>query len=330
MTAEILTEIISGLQIQSNFTICHPQHPNFSLSEQVTSQIQQSATEIRTKFLTQHLQSYLVGTHFTHLYRQTKSDQFANKAATFAQAIDQANQGQGYYDLDWLMVETTTDGSMAVIKDGLKLHVAANFVYSPTGNPQPGNTVAVAMPKNLWTVDRYVAIGSYGRPRSQPFTNIYLNYDPDSCLQAIEQLTTALNQLALPFELRVETDVDNYHRLEPLILIVASTDYPKAEALIRQIIQACPTRLATPIFTKKLQPGVAIAETNSLTDDFGLDCCLVIAEAIIDCLNVETISDFAGQEIITSDIKQALEKSGIILHQKYLLSNKNIYSQWQS
>jgi hypothetical protein len=328
MTAEILSEMLSGLKIQPDFTICHPQHSNFAISERVVSHIQQSTTEICTKFLTQHLQSYLVGTHFTHLYRQSPSKKFANKVATFEKAIDQANQGEGYYDRDWLMTETTADGLVAVVKDGLKLHMQTIYVYSPAGNPQPGDTVAVAMPKNLRTVDRYVAICSYGRPRVAPFTNIYLNYDPDNAISVIEQLTTALNQLALPFELRIETDVENYHRLEPLILVLASTDYPQAESVIRQIIQAYPTRLATPVFTKQLQSGVAIAETNYLEDDFGLDCCRAIAEAIVDGLDIEKISNFVGQEIIPDDIKQALEKSGIILHQKYLLSNENIYSHW--
>jgi HopA1 effector protein family len=328
MTAELLTEIISGLKIQPDFTICHPQYPNFAVSPQVASRIQQSTTEIRAKFLTQHLQSYLVGTHFTHLNRQSPSQEFANKAATFAKAIDKSNQSQGYYDLDWLLAETTADGLVAVIKDGLKLQVTGDFVYSPQDNPQPGATVAVALPKNLWTVDRYAAIGSYGRPRIAPFTNIYLNYDPDSALQAIEQLTSALNQLALPFELRVETNVENYHRLEPLILILASTDYPRAEPLVRQIIQDCPTRLATPILTKKLQPGVAIVETNHLEDDFGLDCCRMIAEAIFDCPDFETIDNFVGLEIIPNNVKQSLKKSGIILHQKYLLSSIDIYQCW--
>jgi hypothetical protein len=324
MTPEILTEIITQLSIRPDFTICHPQHPNFVPSELAVKCIQDNSIELQQKFLTQHLQSYLIGMYFTQVYRPSMVESliFANRAEIFQEEMHQANTGQGYYEPDWLVEDTNADGLIAVAKNGLRLHISDQYVYCPEGRPLPGDLLPVAMPKNIWLADRYVAISNYGRPHTPPFTNIYWNYDPQTALAAVNRLTTTLNQLTIPFELRIETNLQKYHRLEPLILILASSDYHLAEPILQQVFQNCPTRKGTPIFTKQIAEGLAVAETTSLAEDFGGKYCRFIAKIIASCTD-------KNSHISLDCVLQSLRNSRINPYQTYLVGDINIYTNWE-
>jgi HopA1 effector protein family len=329
---EILTEILMGLVIQPNFTISHPDHPDFTVSECVADRLQMSTPEIQAKFLIQHLQSYLTGTYFSQVYRQPSalSAGFANDKTDFLSRIQAANSSQGYYDWHWSITDFTAD-AVVVVKDGLRLHMPTNCVHAPSGCLEINEMVGIVMPKNILTIDRYVAIGNYGRLPALPITNIYWNYDPDMAIKAFSKLITGLNQLAIPFELQIEPDIAAYHRLEPLILGLLCSDYPKAEVLLQQIHTAHPTRSptaqaelpGTPPFTKQLATGLAVAETASPAIDFAAFCCRVIANTLVECpKNSGIVTQIA-------DILQAFTENGVVSYQLYLLSATDIYSEWE-
>jgi hypothetical protein len=322
---KILTEILTGLVIQPGFTISHPDHPDFMVSEYIADRLQMSSSEIQAKFLIQHLQSYLIGTYFSQVYRQPPDlpGGFANDKTDFLSRIQAANSSQGYYDWHWSITDITAD-EVVVVKDGLCLHMPTNCVHSPTGCLEIDEMVGIVMPKNMLTIDRYVAIGNYGRLPALPITNIYWNYDPDTAIEVFSQLIMGLNQLAIPFELQMESDIAAYHRLEPLILGLLCSDYPKAEALLQQIHAAHPTRSGVPPFTKQLAAGLAVAETASPASDFAVCCCRVIADTLVGCpKKSEVVSQIAA-------ILQEFNNNGVVSYQVYLLSATDIYSEWET
>jgi hypothetical protein len=321
---EILTEMLTGLVIQPNFTISHPQHPDFTVAEMVADQLQASAPEIQTKFLVQHLQTYLMGTYFSQVYREpTEQPQgFANDEALFLSQIQTANNSHGYYDLNWTLESIEAEQQVAVIKDGLRLHMPSNCVHTPNGEFNPGELVAIVMPKNIMTIDRYVAIGNYGRLPASPVTNIYWNSAPAMAIEVIGELTTGLNQLAVPFELQIEPDISSYHRLEPLILGVLSSDYPKVEPLLHQIHAAYPTRSGVPPFAYQLAAGVAIAETESPQIDFVAECCRSISLGIVGC------QKDAAVVIQIAAIQQELIENGVVNHEFNLILSYDTYIKW--
>ncbi len=321
---ETLTEILTGLVIQPDFTISHPQHPDFTVAEMVADRLQASPPEIQTKFLVQHLQSYLMGTHFSQVYRKPpkKAQSYANDEALFLSQIQAANCGRGYYDLNWILESISEDQQIVVIKDGLRLHMPSNCVHALSGDLSPGELVAIVMPKNMMTVDRYVAIGNCGRLPELPTTNIYWNSSPAEAIEVIRELTTGLNQLAIPFELQVDPNIKAYHRLEPLIIGILSSDYPKIEPLLRQIYLAHPTRAGMPPFTHKLVAGVAVAETDSPQIDFAAQCCRSISLGIVSCpKNSTVVTQIAA-------IQQELVENGVVDHKFNLILSHNTYIEW--
>jgi HopA1 effector protein family len=321
---ETLTEILTRLVIQPNFTISHPQHPDFTVAEMIADRLQASPPEIQTKFLVQHLQSYLMGTHFSQVYREPpeKSQGFANDEALFLSQIQAANSGHGYYDLNWTLESIEEEQQVAVVKDGLRLYMPSNCVHSSDGELIPGELVAIVMPKNIMTIDRYVAIGNYGRLPNLPITNIYWNSSPAVAIEVISELTTGLNQLAIPFELQIDSDTSAYHRLEPLILGILSSDYPKAEPLLRQIHAAHPSRVGVPPFTQRIARGIGVAETESPQVDFAALCCRSISLGIVDCQNdAELVTQIAA-------IQQELIENGVVNHEFNLILSHNTYVEW--
>ncbi len=321
---EILTEILTGLIIQPDFTISHPDHPDFTVSECIADRLQISAPEIQAKFLIQHLQSYLTGTYFSQVYRQPPNLPvgFANDKTDFLSRIQAANSSQGYYDWHWSITDLTED-AVVVVKDGLCLHMPTNCVHTPSGCLEIGEMVGIVMPKNLLMIDRYVAIGNYGRLPAMPITNIYWNYAPDTAIEVFSELITGLNQLAIPFELQIEPDIAVYHRLEPLILGLLRSDYPKAESLLQQIHAVHPTRSGTPPFTKQLAAGLAVAETVCPAIDFAASCCRVIANTLVGC------PKHSGIVTQIAAILQEFTENGVVSYQLYQLSAVDIYSEWE-
>jgi HopA1 effector protein family len=321
---ETLTEILTGLVIQPNFTISHPQHPDFSVAEMVADRLQASPPEIQTKFLVQHLQSYLMGTYFSQVYREPpeKPQGFANDATLFLSQIQAANSGHGYYDLNWTLESVEEDQQVAVVKDGLRLYMPSNCVHSPHGELSPGEMVAIVMPKNIMTIDRYVAISNYGRLPELPVTNIYWNCSPAAAIEVIGELTTGLNQLAVPFELQIEPNTSAYHRLEPLMLGILCSDYPKVEPLLRQIHAAHPTRAGAPPFSQRLAIGVAVAEIESPQIDFAAQCCRSISLSIVGCQkDAAVVTQIAA-------IQQELLEDGVVGHEFNLVLSHNTYVEW--
>jgi HopA1 effector protein family len=323
---ETLTEILTGLVIHPNFTISHPQHPDFTVAEMVADRLLASPPEIQTKFLVQHLQSYLMGTYFSQVYREPpeKPQGFANDATLFLSQIQAANSGHGYYDLNWTLESIEEDQQVAVVKDGLRLYMPSNCVHAPTGELSPGGLVAIVMPKNIMTIDRYVAISNYGRLPELPVTNIYWNTSPAAAIEVIGEITTGLNQLAVPFELQIEPNTAAYHRLEPLILGILCSDYPKVEPLLRQIQAAHPTRAGVPPFAYRLATGVAVAETASPQIDFAALCCRSISLGIVGCPeNSAVVTQIAA-------IQQELLENGVVDHEYNLLLSHHTYVEWLS
>jgi HopA1 effector protein family len=322
---EIFTEILTGLVIQPDFTISHPSHPDFTVAELVAERVQMSDPEIQTKFLIQHLQSYLMGTYFSQVYRQPPEvlAGFANDKADFIGRVQAVNSGHGYYDRGWCIEDVTTDEVM-VVKEGLHLYMPINCVHSPTGSLELDETVAIVMPKNIWTADRYVAISNYGRLPMLPITNIYWNCSPETAIEVVKELTMGLNQLGISFELQIEPEIAAYHRLEPLVLGLLRSDYPQAEPLLRQIYAANSARNGIPPFAKKLAPGLAVAETVNPTIDFAAYCCRSIANAVVGCPeNSETVIKIAA-------IWQEFVDNGVVSNQIHLITEDDIYRAWES
>jgi hypothetical protein len=200
----------------------------------------------------------------------------------FVDALHQYNQGAGYWDPGWQVIEPTSDGYWAVKQQDLTIevlpeqHLAAGIV------PVADMLVSVKMPKNLVDADRYMAVGNAGKPTGDRL-QIYLHCDRETVLPVMRDITTALNQVAIPFSFAVPYEPFEYPRWDAGILIIEQQNQAKLTSIWQSLVQAWADKLlpAVPLMAKPLLPGIAIAQLRADQSDFGWWCCQLLAEGLL-------------------------------------------------
>jgi HopA1 effector protein family len=340
-TSEVLQHLAQHLLIDENFTLRLPDSPDFTAPAPVIQRLQANSRDLQAGFLEDHLQHYLYNRYFSGCRESdTVEDQsFANDSAgstnsEFYGKLDQANPGAGYYDWNWTIAQRAvppppqdllTDNWIEVVKDGLHLRMPPTHVHPPEAR-NTGDLVAIAMPKNLLTVDRYIAVGDRGRPQGSPITNIYFNCPAATAIDLLSKLAIDLNQKALPFELAVLFDEEDYERSDSVILRLDRSAYPLAKALLQSVYEemGAAWRLAVPLGTKPLGIGVAVAETNNLEQDFGRSFWGAVARGLAAAWQ----EDLNRTEQRWAAIQDNLHQASIDFTYPYLIEAEDIYDFW--
>lgn len=273
---EVLQYLAQHLSIDPDFTIRLPDEPEVAASTQTVQRLQVSARSLQVGFLQDHLQNFLLDRYFsTGLATTTTTEDFANDSAgsihsEFYRSLELANPGLGYYDWAWTLEEILEDGWVGVVKEGLHLQMPGTHVYPPDAR-EMGAEVAIAMPKNLLTGDRYIAVGDRGRPQNSPIVNFYFHIPAATATLLLTQLAQGLNQAELLFELALLLDEAAYPRRDAAILRIDRSAYAASEAVLRSVyLELEKTAIApTPLGTKPIAPGVAVAEVATLEQNFG-------------------------------------------------------------
>jgi hypothetical protein len=343
MADTIFREIADEIIIKPNLTIHHPRYPEWLVSELVSNRLQDSPREIQAKFLFTQLQDYLHNLYFSRslLPLETATNTVTSPAVimnttvqgldpAFYAQIDRANCSQGYYDRDWIIEGAEEDGLVSVIKDSLRLHVLSSDIYPDYQTLAVDDLSAIRMPKNLLTIDRYIAVSNCGRVQ-QPTINIYFSCPPDVAIEVITQITTALNSLELPFELQVQLAPSKYQQTDSLILQLAVADYFTAQPSLSQIHHQYRSQFhdQTPSLTRPVATGVGLS--TAATNQQGISqLWQLVAQALAESWLLQIVDpatklDRIWQALESENITASVEISD---GQQQSTSNSNIYQPW--
>jgi hypothetical protein len=210
----------------------------------------------------------------------------------FYQQLHESNQGHGFYDPDWLIIADEPNGLTAVQKDQLILHIERQKYLKPEEQKAAiGEEVTVWMPRNRLESGFYIAVGdTFFATETQldvERVTVYLNIEADGAAVILQAITSVLNALAIPFQLKLPYDPSAYDCLAAGSLLLRKTDYPSVTLALQQVYASHSSyfRAEVPPFTQQLAPGWAIAEVPLQTftpgEDFGLNRCHVIAEGLL-------------------------------------------------
>jgi hypothetical protein len=111
----------------------------------------------------------------------------------------------------------------------------------------------------------------------------YFNVGPNGAPHVLRWLSTRLNVFDVPFRFKALTARSAYTRLDAALLYVAGLHYPiTAQLLGDGLEEALAPHLAagTPVFTRRLAPGLGFAEDPGHGQSFGMSRCRIVAEAI--------------------------------------------------
>ncbi len=195
----------------------------------------------------------------------------------FAGALHQQNQGQGYWDPDWVLGVADDTGHWAVSKSDLTIYVCPKTDLMPDVALVSGTKVSVKLPKNLVIADRYMAVGNAGQPTGDRW-QIYFHCDRATVIALMRSVTADLNQRDWPFSLAVPYEPLDYPRQDGAILRVerGRAIAPLVEAWAELI--DCP---AVPLLADRWHPGIAAAAIDATTIDFGVAECEAIAAELL-------------------------------------------------
>lgn len=345
-----LQDIVSNVQIQSNFCISHPNYESLELPAVVVARFQQLPVDLRNKYLRLQLRSFLYNIYYNGSLKAIASnansvnlpqgENLENNTVRglnleFYERLHESNSGEGYFDSGWCVLKES-DGSLAVQKNGLTVHVErTRHLELGSQSATVGDTIAIQMPRNLIETGFYVAVGNNGpvNPRypkdNCQIVNIYFNFSPEGAVAVMFAIARQLNEIKIPFSFKVLYDPSDYGRYDSGVLYFERNNYKAVRQVLQNIYAENKSHFQKemPLFTKSLAQGLGLAEepTDKFTtqDSFGMNRCGIVANSLLEAWLKGDNSPLCRM----ASISQNFSQQGIELQRPYLnVNSQDIYT----
>jgi hypothetical protein len=204
-------------------------------------------------------------------------------------ALSQANSGSGTWEPGWRVVAIDEDGRFAVARDHVNFWVYKTGLKSNVANIAVGDFCRVWVTKEM----RYLVPGYYyaigngdardDRDTTDVLTRFYWNLDEGSAILFVSQVTSAFNQVCIPFRAKVIANPHGFCRADSGVLYLERCYLKSAINVIERIHQSLQSRLKcdVPMFTNPILPGVGFAEDPGNGMSFGQSRSRIIAKAML-------------------------------------------------
>lgn len=299
-----LQDIVNSIEIESYHSIKHPKYKSLDLPESVISRFEKLPLEMRQQHLKLQLRNFIYRAYYNVAWKSHLSpdDEETNGKLTpnlennslfgvdleFYDRLHTRNKSEGYWSHNWQVVREETDGTLAVHKNGLTLHVDPNLHLLLTNHKiTVGKFVSVKMPKNLVQNGFYMAVANAGSHNNHQITRIYFNLTPEGAAAMMEILTEALNNIGISFSFKALYNPSDYGRYDSAVLYFNKDKYDLVRSILQEIYAENQVYFQeqVPLFTKQLAPGLACAEEPDQKfgdqESFGTHRCQIIANGLI-------------------------------------------------
>ena len=282
-----IDRIIRAVQILSD--------TSFSFAGQHHSQPEPDAHQSR--YITQ---KRLLDQLQRQLYRQTFCRRFAENYPRapaprdgqdegLLQALSEANGSRGRWEQGWEIIRVEPSGQVLVEKQGrtrvLQLHdLASNGRIDP--GIEIGSEITIRLDKETftWQPGFYVAFGETPgiEEEEAALIRFYWNISSAGAVSLLGLLSDRLNRFQVPYQIKCPSYTEAYYRLDSTVLYVDRRFYRITAELLAGLYPRIADELEpeTPLFTKELAPGLALAEDPGSGDSFGAHRCRIMAEGI--------------------------------------------------
>lgn len=307
-----LQDIVNKVKIQSNFCISHSAYKPLELPSEAVVRFQRIPLDLQNKYLSLQLQSFLYGIYYngsmrTALAPDASSDDLAlhqnlenntllGVDLNFYDRLHKSNSGEGYFDPGWSVLRQESDGSLAVTKGGLTLHIERDRHLQPSErSASVSDSVSIRMPRNLVQNGFYMAVSNAGLDTHPHTVRIYFNLSPEGAVAVMGNLTRQLNEIKIPFTFKVLYNPSDYERYDSGVLYFERSNYEAVRQVLTSVYaetrclrRASPTyfRTQVPLFTKLLAPGLALAEEPdckfATQESFGMNRCQIVANGLLE------------------------------------------------
>jgi HopA1 effector protein family len=300
---ETLQEIANHVHLELNGSISHTVHG--SVQPDDSDRFQNLPPILQQRFLSLQLRNFLYDIYFSGSRTQSSKEPEAppienNRAwglnLDFFTALHESNQGQGFGDPDWIVTGHDDDGLIAVQKQELTLHlIPEQHLAQPPARgfadtARVGEPVTVKMPRNRLQNGCYIAIGNAGLvdlEDSEQRVHLFFNLKAEGAAAVMQEITTQLNAIGIPFTFRLPYDPSDYDRWDTATLCLNKPDYPQVRPALSALyaLERAHFRPEIPFCTKLLASGIALAEEPdskfSAQETFGTHRCQLIANGLL-------------------------------------------------
>jgi hypothetical protein len=300
-----LRDIANNVQIQSNFCITHPAYKPSELPTEAMARFQRIPLDLQKKYLSLQLQGFLYGIYYNSSMRATlavdvssdnaalpqnlENNTFLGVDLEFYDRLHKSNSGEGYFDSGWQVLRQELDGSLAVTKGGLILHIEREKHLQPVEqSAAESDLVAIRMPRNLVQNGFYMAVSNAGSDTHPQTVRVYFNLSPEGAVAVMENLTRQLNKTTIPFTFKVLYNPSDYERYDSGVLYFERSNYEVIWKVLRSVYAETHShfRAEVPLFTKLLAPGLSLAEEPdckfAAVESFGMNRCQIVANGLLE------------------------------------------------
>ena len=293
-----LQNIANYLEIESFYAIKHPEYNLLALPESVISRFQNLPLDIQNKHLSIQLRNFLYSAYYNGSWHDSSNadsqdNNLSNNSLfgidlAFYERLHTSNKGTGYWSKNWLVVNEEPDGSLAVHKNGLTLHIERDLYLSPIDKYATlGNLVSIKMPKNLVQNGFYMAVSNLGTQDNQDIVRIYFNVSPEGAASVMDNVTREFNNMQVAFSFKALYNPDEYKRYDSAVLYFSKHHYKTIHPILQKVYLENQDSFSqeVPLFTKPLAPGLSCAEEPEdkfgEKESFGTNRCQMIANGLI-------------------------------------------------
>ncbi|MDJ0737397.1 MAG: T3SS effector HopA1 family protein [Nostocaceae cyanobacterium] len=344
-----LSDIINKVEIHPDFCIRHPDYKPWELPAEIVERLRKMPEQMQQKYLSLQLRSFLYSFYYNGSMQNSLTSNekengvpldLENNAILgvdvgFYERLHTSNSGTGYFDSGWSILKEETDGSLAVTKGGLRLHIQRDKHLQPQQRTATiGDLVAIKKPKNLVQNGFYMAVGNLGSNRpdylesKSVLVRVYFNLSPEGAVAVMANLTQKLNDIGVYFSFKVLYNPKDYQRHDSGVLYFDRRDYQPVKEILSVVYRENQQHFKSdiPLFTKQLAPGLALAEEPdqkfTSVESFGMNRCQIIANGLLSAWNKGDNSPEARMEAI----EEQFTLLGISLHRTHLnVNSEDIY-----
>ncbi|HEX8697161.1 MAG TPA: T3SS effector HopA1 family protein [Longimicrobium sp.] len=204
--------------------------------------------------------------------------------------LSRANPTRERWEQGWEIAQILASGQVIA-----RLHGRTRFLWpgeflsrdGPGMQPRPGMRVSVHAPRESATMQPgfYFAFGEspFDQGDELDLVRLYWHVDDAGAPALLRHLAGALNRYGVPFRFKTLSLRSAYVRADPAVLYVSHRYFRiTAELALEGVIPRVAAHLSpeTPLFTRALAPGLALAEDPDTGESFGMARCRVLAEGV--------------------------------------------------
>lgn len=272
------------------------------------------------------MQAQLYGWAYNRPFEPAKVQQTPQQFTDMNDELSRANPGRERWDHGWQVFHAEPNGLIQAHKHGrTHMFLPGQYMLSgaaPGGQAAvpPGTVVSVYLAKEMRNFQDgfYIALGEQVQPyyEQTSLVRLYWNIRPDGAAPIVRELVGRFNRFQVPFRFKCLAYPQLYDRFDAGVLFVGRRRWDITALLVREIypLLAQYVRPDVPSFTKRLAPGLALAEDPGSGDSFGTSRCRLVAEGVFHAYQQGLQTETARLDAIAA----AFTRAGISLEQPWL------------